>query len=73
VADGAYTCTVTATGSDGTSTPVVTGITGQVYSCNLNGNPPTYILSGPNGIQVPVANVFAVTGQNNTTNTSNTN
>ncbi len=63
VADGAYTCTVKATGSDGTSSTVVTGITGQVYSCNLNSNPPTYILSGPNGMQVPVANVFAVTGQ----------
>ncbi|MFZ0943365.1 MAG: FlgD immunoglobulin-like domain containing protein [Syntrophobacteraceae bacterium] len=73
VADGAYTCTATATGSDGTSSPVVTGISGQVYSCNLNNNPPTYTLSGPNGIQVPIANVFAVTGQSNTTNTSNTN
>ena len=66
VADGAYTCTVTATGSDGTSTPVVTGVSGQVYSCNLNNNPPTYILSGPNGMQVPVANVFAVTSKSST-------
>ena len=66
VADGAYTCTVTATGSDGTSTTVPTGVSGQVYSCNLNNNPPTYILSGPNGIQVPVANVFAVTGKSST-------
>jgi flagellar basal-body rod modification protein FlgD len=66
VADGAYTCKLTATGSDGTSSTVVTGITGQVYSCNLNNNPPTYILSGPNGTQVPVANVFAVTGKSST-------
>ncbi len=66
VADGAYTCTVTATASDGTSTTVPTGVSGQVYSCNLNNNPPTYTLSGPNGMQVPVANVFAVTGKSST-------
>jgi flagellar basal-body rod modification protein FlgD len=66
VPDGAYTCTVTATASDGTSSTVQTGVSGQVYSCNLSNNPPTYILSGPNGIQVPVANVFAVTGQSST-------
>ena len=66
VADGAYTCTVTAKASDGTSSTVQTGVTGQVYSCNLNNNPPTYTLSGPNGIQVPVANVFAVTSQSST-------
>jgi len=66
VADGAYTCKVTATGSNGTPSTVVTGISGQVYSCNLNNNPPTYILSGPNGTQVPVANVFAVTGKSST-------
>jgi flagellar basal-body rod modification protein FlgD len=66
VADGAYTCTVTATASDGTSSTIQTGISGQVYSCNLNNNPPTYTLSGPNGIQVQVADVYAVTGQNST-------
>ena len=66
VADGAYTCTVTATASDGTTTTVTPGVSGQVYSCNLNNNPPTYILSGPNGIQVPVANVFAVTSKSST-------
>jgi flagellar basal-body rod modification protein FlgD len=66
VADGAYTCTVTATASDGTSSTVQTGVSGQVYSCNLNNNPPTYTLSGPNGIQVPVANVFAVTSKSST-------
>ncbi|MFZ0928445.1 MAG: FlgD immunoglobulin-like domain containing protein [Syntrophobacteraceae bacterium] len=66
VADGAYTCTVTATASDGTSSTVQTGVSGQVYSCNLNNNPPTYTLSGPNGIQVPVANVFAVTSKSTT-------
>jgi flagellar basal-body rod modification protein FlgD len=63
VADGAYTCTVQATGADGTSTAVQTSVSGQVYSCNLNNNPPTYILTGPNGIQVPVSSVFAVTAQ----------
>lgn len=73
VADGAYTCTVTAAASDGTSTTVQTGVSGQVYSCNLNNNPPTYTLSGPNGIQVPVANVYAVTSQNSTTGKSSTN
>lgn len=66
VADGAYTCTVTATASGGTATTVPTGVSGQVYSCNLNNNPPTYTLSGPNGMQVPVANVFAVTGKSST-------
>ncbi len=66
VADGAYTCTVTATASDGTSSTIQTGISGQVYSCNLNNNPPTYTLSGPNGIQVQVADVYAVTGQSST-------
>ncbi len=66
VADGAYTCSVTATASDGAATTVQPSISGQVYSCNLNSNPPTYILSGPNGIQIPVANVFAVTGQSST-------
>ena len=32
---------------------------GMVYSCNLNSSPPTYTLTGPNGIQVPVSNVSA--------------
>ena len=40
VADGAYTCTVTATASDGTATTVQTTVQGQVYSCNLNDQPP---------------------------------
>ena len=66
VADGAYTCTVTATASDGTATTTQTTVQGQVYSCNLKANPPTYILTGPNGIQVPVSNVLGVTSQNTT-------
>jgi flagellar basal-body rod modification protein FlgD len=66
VADGAYTCTVTATASDGTTTTVQPSVSGQVYSCNLNNSPPTYTLSGSNGIQVPVANVFAVTSKSST-------
>jgi flagellar basal-body rod modification protein FlgD len=64
VSDGTYTCTVTATGSSGTSTTVQPYIQGQVYSCNLNSSPPTYVLSGPNGIQVPVSNVYGITGTN---------
>jgi flagellar basal-body rod modification protein FlgD len=66
VADGAYTCTVTATGSDGTATTVQTTINGQVYSCNLGSTPPTYTLSGPNGTVVPVSSVSGVAGQNST-------
>ena len=66
VADGAYTCTVTATASDGTSTTVQTSVQGEVYSCNLSSNPPTYLLSGPNGIQIPVTNVIGVTSQSGT-------
>ncbi|MGA2403222.1 MAG: FlgD immunoglobulin-like domain containing protein [Syntrophobacteraceae bacterium] len=61
VADGAYTCKVTATASDGTATTVQTTVQGQVYSCNLKTNPPTYLLTGPNGLQVPVSNVVGVT------------
>lgn len=61
VADGAYTCTVTATPSDGTAAVAVqTTVQGQVYSCNLNSNPPTYLLTGPGGTQVPVSSVCAV-------------
>lgn len=62
VADGAYTCTVTATPTDGSSAAaaVPTTIEGQVYACNLNANPPTYQLSGPTGMQIPVSSVTGV-------------
>lgn len=62
VSDGAYTCTVTATPTDGSSAAaaVQTNITGQVYSCNLNGNPPTYLLNSANGISIPVSSVCGV-------------
>jgi flagellar basal-body rod modification protein FlgD len=60
VADGAYTCTVTATATGGTATTVQTTVQGQVYSCNLTANPPTYQLSGPNGVTVSVADVCGV-------------
>ncbi len=63
VADGAYTCSVTATAADGTTSAALTGVSGQVYMCNLDNNPPTYTLTGPGGMQVPVANVYAVTSQ----------
>jgi flagellar basal-body rod modification protein FlgD len=66
VADGAYTCSISTTRSDGTSTTISPFVSGQVYSCNLNNNPPTYTLSGANGIQVPVANVYAITGKSST-------
>ena len=66
VADGAYTCTISSAGSDGTATTISPFVSGQVYSCNLNNNPPTYTLSGANGIQVPVANVYAVTSKSST-------
>ena len=66
VADGAYTCTIKSTASDGTTTTVNPSVSGQVYSCNLSSNPPTYTLSGANGIQVPIANVFAVTSKSST-------
>ncbi len=60
VSDGAYTCTVTATPSDGTAATVPTTVQGQIYSCNLTTNPPTYLLSGPNGITVSVSDVSGV-------------
>jgi len=58
VADGSYTCTVTATASNGKSTTVNTTVQGQVISCNLTANPPTYLLS--NGTTVSVADVSVV-------------
>ncbi len=66
VADGAYTCTISSTGSDGASTTISPYVSGTVYSCNLNNNPPTYTLTGANGIQVPVANVYAITSTSTT-------
>jgi flagellar basal-body rod modification protein FlgD len=63
VPDGAYTCTVTATSSGGTSSAVQTSVKGLVYACNLNSSPPTYTLTGPNGIQVLVSNVSGITDQ----------
>jgi len=60
VADGAYTCTVTATASDGTTSTIPTTVQGQVYSCNLTANPPTYLLTGPGGITVSVSDVSGV-------------
>jgi len=69
VADGAYTCNVTATASDGTTKTVQTTVQGQVYSCNLTSNPPTYLLTGPNGITVPVTSVSGVTGNSSSSTT----
>ena len=62
VADGAYTCTATATPTDGSSAAAAlqTTIQGQVYSCNLNANPPTYTLTGANGVTIPVSSVCGV-------------
>ncbi|HYA42609.1 MAG TPA: FlgD immunoglobulin-like domain containing protein [Syntrophobacteraceae bacterium] len=60
VPDGAYTCTVTATASNGTSTTVTTTVQGLVKSCGLTGNPPTYLLS--TGVTVPVDDVSVVGG-----------
>lgn len=59
VADGAYTCNVTAVAADGTSSTVQTFVQGVVYSLNLN-NPATYLLTGPGGITVQVSNVLGV-------------
>jgi flagellar basal-body rod modification protein FlgD len=59
VADGAYTCNVTAVAADGTSSTVQTFVQGPVYSLNLN-NPATFLLTGPGGITVPVSNVLGV-------------
>jgi flagellar basal-body rod modification protein FlgD len=58
--DGAYTCTVTATATDGTTSTVKTTVQGLVYSCDLTANPPTYLLTGPGGTKVPVSSVSAV-------------
>jgi flagellar basal-body rod modification protein FlgD len=58
VSDGTYTCTVTATPTDGTAGAVTTTVQGTVSSCNLTANPPTYLLS--NGCTVSVADVSAV-------------
>jgi flagellar basal-body rod modification protein FlgD len=60
VADGAYTCTVTAVAGNGTSSPVTTTVQGQVTSCNLTANPPTYLLSS--GVTIPVSSVSGVSG-----------
>jgi len=58
--NGTYTCTVTATASNGTSSTVNTTVQVLVYSCDLTANPPTYLLTGPGGVTVPVSNVSAV-------------
>ena len=58
VSDGAYTCTLTATASDGTTTTIPTTISGQVTSCNLGSTPPTYTLA--DGTVVPVSSVSGV-------------
>ena len=60
VADGTYTCTVTAVNGTGNSTTVPTTIQGQVYSLTLNANSPYYTLSGPNGTQVAASNVVQI-------------
>jgi flagellar basal-body rod modification protein FlgD len=62
VSDGSYTCTVEATPTSGSSsaTTLQTTITGLVASCNLSANPPTYTLSGANGITIPVSSVSGV-------------
>ena len=62
VVDGAYTCTVTATPSDGAAGAATLSTTtqGQVVSCNLGTNPPTYTLSGANGLTLPVSSVCGV-------------
>ena len=41
-----YTCTISSAGSDGTATTISPFVSGQVYSCNLNNNPPTYTTVG---------------------------
>jgi flagellar basal-body rod modification protein FlgD len=66
VSDGTYTCTVTATSSAGASSTVQTTVSGEVYACNLNSSPPTYTLTGPNGIQVPVSSVSGILTQSGT-------
>ncbi|MGC9964864.1 MAG: flagellar hook capping FlgD N-terminal domain-containing protein [Syntrophobacteraceae bacterium] len=66
VSDGAYTCTVTAVTSNGVTSTVQPTVTGEVYSCNLGNSPPTYTLTGPNGIQVKVSNISGVTSQSST-------
>ncbi|MDR3570046.1 MAG: flagellar hook capping FlgD N-terminal domain-containing protein [Syntrophobacteraceae bacterium] len=65
VSNGSYTCTVTATPTDGSTgaAAVQTTINGQIASCNLSANPPTYTLSGTNGaggITIPVSSVSGV-------------
>ncbi|MDR3557651.1 MAG: flagellar hook capping FlgD N-terminal domain-containing protein [Syntrophobacteraceae bacterium] len=62
VADGSYTVTLTATPTDGSSSAaaVLTSIQGQIASCNLSANPPTYTLSGTNGLVIPVSSVLGV-------------
>lgn len=76
VSDGSYTCTVTATPTDGSTAAatVPTTITGQVATCNLNGNPPTYTLTGTNGasgMTIPVSSVCGVGTTTTTNNSSN--
>jgi flagellar basal-body rod modification protein FlgD len=60
VADGTYTCSVQAVDSSGNASTVASTVQGIVYSLNLDSTSPYYILSGPNGAQVPAANVIQV-------------
>jgi flagellar basal-body rod modification protein FlgD len=66
VSDGSYTVTLTATPTDGSSSAaaVQTSVQGQVASCNLSANPPTYTLSGTNGLVIPVSSVLGVSSSN---------
>ncbi|MHC1725533.1 MAG: flagellar hook assembly protein FlgD [Syntrophobacteraceae bacterium] len=65
VQDGEYTCEVKALNQAGETSTVRTSIHGVVYSCNLDSSNPTYLLSGPDGIRVPVSDVYEI-AQNTT-------
>ncbi len=57
VTAGPYTCEVQATDALGNVSIVTTTVNGQIYSCNLDSTTPTYTLTGPDGITIPVSDV----------------
>lgn len=60
VADGDYTCKVSAVAASGETSNIATTVTGQVYSFVMNSTSPYVILGGPNGAHVPISAISQV-------------
>lgn len=65
VKEGEYTYEVKALNQEGEISTVRTSIHGVIYSCSLDSENPTYLLGGPDGVRVPVSDVFEI-AQNTT-------